>query len=126
MEPAPPIWLRTADGAIAQSNAKKIVALKTKEACHIIIRFRLAEVTQPILSVAKLSETGKEVALGNGCGHITRRGPGRLKLACQASMCYLMATSGDDVEGGLAPSRRSRTRLRATRTTTSSSRRMTP
>ena len=66
-----------------------------KESQHVVVKFRVVEgLTQPILSVSKLNESGKEVVLGNGYAYIKKRGgtgPDSLELACVGSLYYLMA-----------------------------------
>ena len=86
----------------------KTVRLRTlNESQPIVVKFRIVKgLTQPILSVSKLNESGKEVVLGNGYGYIKKReggaGPERLELTSVGSLYYLMA-SWEDQPGTLAP-----------------------
>jgi hypothetical protein len=75
-ERAPLIKLRTATGKIVESDALKTVRLRTlKESQSVVVRFRIVKgLTQPILSVSKLNESGKEVVLGNGYAYIKKQG----------------------------------------------------
>ena len=72
----------------------KTVRLRTvKEQQLVSVKFRVVPgLTQPILSVSKLSESGKEVVLGSGYAYIKKigdYGPDRLELACVGSLYYL-------------------------------------
>ena len=88
-EDADPICLRTATGHTVTSRTARRVRLITRHGQVLTVRFRVADVARPVISVSRLGELGMEVLMWKGGGRITRPGPGYLTLQSTGRLYFL-------------------------------------
>ena len=95
IRPASRVVLRTADGVKVVTDHVKRVRLRTEKGEKVMIDFRSANVTHPILSVSGMSTRGIQVVLGHKYGY-RQRGSQRLDLTCRGDLYFLRAKMEND------------------------------
>ena len=90
--------MRTADETKVVTDYVKRVRLRIESGEKVMIDFRSANVTHPILSVSGMSKIGIQAVLGHIYRYL-RRGSKRLDLTCRGDLYFLRARmENDDVQ----------------------------
>ena len=98
---------RAANGSRLPKLGQQVAAFRTSEGLSRSLRFQIAGVERPLISVAQLARTGHRVEFGADEGHIVRAPSGQRLRLQRAGGVYLLRMRVKDARGpGAGPASR--------------------
>ena len=94
---------RAANGARIPNLGQQLVQFKTDEGHGCSLRFQIAGVERPLISVSQLGKTGHRVEFGADAGYIVHQGTGRRIMLQRSGGVYLLKMRVRDGPGPAAP-----------------------
>ena len=83
-------WYRAANGSRLPNMGQQVASFRTPEGLNRSLRFQIAGVERPLISVAQLAKTGHRVEFGADEGHIVHVPSGRRLRLQRTGGVYLL------------------------------------